>query len=277
MYLYRVNTTDLAVVETQQLTREDQFGYTVAMTATLLVVSANTPNNGAAYVYIRASSTSDYVLKDSLVPTTHSRGGGAAYGINIAICSPTTVVVGASKRDYSQGGSTILSTGAVHVFDLVDGNFTEHTQSPLYNPVPAQADFFGRFLACTSTMLAVSAPNDDDDNDSLVRDIGSVSIFQRDGNYSLVSKIMGSEELKHGKNLAINSANVIVNAALDDSNKGVLRVMERISKTAFNITQTLRTDGSPTSAGLAISEANVMMFGVADGVLNTGATVVFAG
>jgi len=272
----------MTAVETQQFTQPDQFGFHVAMSATLLLVSAHTFNHGATFVYMRASSTSDYVFKESLVPTTHSRGGAAWYGVSAAICSPSTVVVGAARRDYSQNGLRATSSGAVHVFDLVSGNFTEHPSSPLWNTNPGQADFFGRSMACTATILAVGAPSDDHDIDPSEQDVGSVSILRRDqdGNFTRVTKLLGTTpEGEIGGSLAINALNVIVTALKTSNERGVLQVIEQISATAFNTTRTVLTSGGSSSTGslgVAVSEHNVMVAGAPqEGSSTTGSTFVF--
>ncbi|MEQ1749857.1 MAG: choice-of-anchor D domain-containing protein, partial [Prosthecobacter sp.] len=131
----------------------DQFGYSVAISGTRVVVGANLDDTGAtdagsAYVYDLASGTPTVPVHTLNKP---SPAAGEAFGISVAILG-TRVVVGADKDDT---GAT--DAGSVHVYDLGSGTPTVPVLT-LNNPAPAAGAFFGNAVALGGTRLVVGAP-----------------------------------------------------------------------------------------------------------------------
>jgi FG-GAP repeat len=134
----------------------DQFGYSVAISGTRLVVGANQDDTGAtdagsAYVYDLASATPDVpvVTLNNPSPAT-----GDNFGLSVAI-SGTRVAVGAV---YDDTGTT--NAGSAYVYELAGATPTVPV-AILNNPSPAVGDYFGNAVSISGTRIAVGAPYDD--------------------------------------------------------------------------------------------------------------------
>ena len=134
----------------------DQFGESVAISGTRVVVGANADDTGAtnagsAYVYDLSSGT------PTVPVATLNNPGPAAhdqFGLSVAI-SGTRVVVGANGDDT---GAT--DAGSAYVYDLSSGTPTVPVAT-LNNPGPAAGDQFGFSVAISGTRVVVGAPFDD--------------------------------------------------------------------------------------------------------------------
>ena len=149
----------------------DQFGISVAISGTRVVVGAHQDNTGgpgggdtgSAYVYDLSSGT-------PTVPVATLNNPGPAEGDNfgksVAI-SGTRVVVGAFNDD--TGAS---NAGSAYVYDLSNGTPTVPVAT-LNNPSPAVDDNFGWSVAISGTRVVVGARSDD----TGATDTGSVYIY----------------------------------------------------------------------------------------------------
>lgn len=134
----------------------DQFGKSVAISGTRIVIGADFDDTGAtdagsAYVYDLSSGTPTVPIATLNNP---SPGVNDYFGTSVAI-SGTRVVVGASQDD--TGAS---DAGSAYVYDLNSGAPTMPVAT-LNNPSPASGDWFGRSVAISSTRVVVSAYFDD--------------------------------------------------------------------------------------------------------------------
>ncbi|MEQ1751158.1 MAG: MBG domain-containing protein, partial [Prosthecobacter sp.] len=134
---------------------EDNFGKSVAISGTRVVVGASLDdtganNSGAAYVY-------DLNSRTPAVPVTTLNNPSPAasdyFGYAVSI-SGTRVVVGAYADD--TGAS---EAGSVYVYDLSSPTSTAPAAT-LNNPSPSAQDFFGYSVAISGTRVVVGAPYD---------------------------------------------------------------------------------------------------------------------
>jgi hypothetical protein len=131
------------------------FGYSIAMSGSLLVVGApdnrvELPQAGGAYVYDLASSTPTVpvvVLKNP-TPAEEDHFG------NAVSISGNLVVVGAFEDD-----AGALNSGVAYVYDLASAT-PAIPVATLANPTPGQYDYFGYAVAISGTKVAVGTPGD---------------------------------------------------------------------------------------------------------------------
>ncbi|MEQ1933603.1 MAG: hypothetical protein ABL962_06960 [Fimbriimonadaceae bacterium] len=134
----------------------DEFGFSVAMSGTRVVVGSRNDSTGAyqagrAYVYDLASATPTVpvVTLNNPAPSVDDRFGSA-----VAI-SGTRVVVGAYGNNLG-----VSFAGSAYVYDLSSGTPTVPLAT-LDNPSPASGDFFGYSVAISGTWVVVGAYEDD--------------------------------------------------------------------------------------------------------------------
>ena len=260
------------------------------MTDTLLVVGCYdlNANQGGAFVYVRASSTADYTFKQSLLPLATLNLARFFYGYDIAICDSNYIAVSAITEDVVFAGESFRA-GAVHVFKRTSGtgNYVELAGMPIVQSgEPADGNAFGRSIACVGSTLAVGA--DQDGRHGASGSTGSVSVLHRgsDDKFTLVSKLFGrtaGDRLGWGAAMK-DSSTIVVGALAADSNRGLVYLIEQVSSTAYNITQTWAPGAGVVASGsvalgrdVAISSDNVIVGGAfLDGSGSTGSVLVFA-
>ena len=145
----------------------DDFGYSVAISGSLLVVGALTGDTGAldageAYVFDLASGTPAVPVAELFNP---SPGGddGDNFGHSVAIFG-TKVIVGAIRDD--TGG---YQAGIAYVFDIAAGT-PSGPVATFTNPTPA-ARGFGWSVAISGTRVSVGSPYDDSAGSVYVYDL----------------------------------------------------------------------------------------------------------
>ncbi|MEY2407458.1 MAG: hypothetical protein QOF48_128 [Verrucomicrobiota bacterium] len=134
----------------------DQFGISVSVSGTRLVVGAywndtGASNAGSAYVYDLASATPALPI---LVLTNPSPALDDWFGFAVSI-SGTRVVVGAHQDDRGA-----FNAGMAYVYDLASA-IPEVPVLTLTNPSPAAGDVFGYSVAISGSRLVIGAPFDD--------------------------------------------------------------------------------------------------------------------
>lgn len=152
----------------------DNFGSAVAISGDLIAVGAPnqsydanggsvTANAGAAYVFVRTSSTCSTVcwsLEQKIVPTgTAARVAGDQFGSSLAL-SGNLLVVGAPFQDTDESGSSSVSdAGAAFVFNRNSGTWTQ-TQKLVAQGLNARitSDLFGTAVATDGTTILIGAP-----------------------------------------------------------------------------------------------------------------------
>jgi hypothetical protein len=135
----------------------DQFGFSVAISGSRVVVGANQDDIGAtdagnAYVYDLTSATPHIPV---LTLGSSAAITGDNFGYAVAI-SGGRVLIGAIYDDRSG----VTNAGHAYVFDLASPTPTFPVVF-LYNPSPAVGDNFGYAVAISGDRLVVGAPYDD--------------------------------------------------------------------------------------------------------------------
>jgi hypothetical protein len=131
----------------------DQFGFSVAITGTRIVVGApydstRADDAGSAYLYDAARGTPGAPLFELNEPST---SWGDHFGSSVAIAG-TRIVIGAPDN-YETGGS-------VYVYDLASG--APVLVATLDNPsTPSANAQFGRSVAISGSRVMIGAPGDD--------------------------------------------------------------------------------------------------------------------
>ena len=149
-------TVPVATLNNPSPAANDEFGFSVAISGTRVVVGAKGDNTGAseagsAYVYDLGSAT-------PTVPVATLNNPGPAvsdqFGSSVAI-SGTRVVVGALYDDTGADAA-----GSAYVYDLTSATPTVPVATH-NNPGPAVYDNFGTSVAIDGTTIAIGAPLDD--------------------------------------------------------------------------------------------------------------------
>ncbi len=149
-------TPTTPILTLNQTPADDQFGTSVGISGTSVIVSAHNndtggANSGVVYVYDLLSGTPSTPVQTLNNPTPASSD---LFGYAVSI-SGTRAVVGAYSDN--TGAS---DAGAAYVYDLAGAtpNVPVHT---LLNPSPANTDNFGVSLSLSGSRVVVGAPGDD--------------------------------------------------------------------------------------------------------------------
>ena len=122
----------------------DQFGDSVAVSGTMVVVGAEDANGASGKVYVFNAATG--ALVSTLAEPLSVQND--LFGQSVSV-SGTTVVVGAPGND--TGGN---NAGRAYVMDATTGAVL----ATLAEPTPAAGDLFGNSVAVSGTMIVVGAP-----------------------------------------------------------------------------------------------------------------------
>jgi hypothetical protein len=158
---------------TPTLSPQDQFGCSVAVLGTTVLVGAqgDTGNDGAAYVYVRGSATPPWAQQGGkLLPQT--RVTSASFGVSVALGTDTAVVGAPGQTD---AGSAFVFRRAGTTWGSGQALTLGAPLAPLSN-----GDSFGRSVAVSGTWLLVGAPGADVGG---VLDAGAVFFFERSGSF----------------------------------------------------------------------------------------------
>jgi hypothetical protein len=149
----------------------DQFGTSLAVDGTTLVVGApqDDTSRGAAYVFTRTGD--DWTQTQKLTAAT--RVDYANFGTSVAI-DGDTIVVGAPA-----GSGTNNSAGAAYTFTRTSGVWAQSSSLTASDGV--QQDGFGSAVAIDGDTIVVGAPYDDLPGNSINAGDGSVYTFARTG------------------------------------------------------------------------------------------------
>ena len=196
-YVYNTDGTGEVKITASDAAQGDQFGWSVAVTDTHIVVSAPYDNSirGSVYVY-NTDGTGE-------VKITASDGAGSdRFGWSVAV-SDNHIVVGANGDD-DRG----FSSGSAYIYNL-DGT----GEIKLTALDGAAYDGFGYSVAISDTKVVVGSVNDDDAGSNS----GSVYVYNTDGTSQ--GKILASDgELgdAFGYSVAVSDNHIVVGAPEDD-------------------------------------------------------------
>jgi len=180
----------------------DEFGYSVAVGSSRIVVGARFDNDngtfsGSAYIFnLNGTQRAKITASDA--------AAGDFFGWSVAVGSGR-IVVGAYADD--DNGS---SSGSAYIFDLDGNQLAKITASD-----GAANDYFGWSVGVGSGRIVVGAYGDDDNGNTS----GSAYIFDLDGNQ--ITKITASDGAggdKFGYSVAVGSGKIVVGAYDNDDN-----------------------------------------------------------
>jgi hypothetical protein len=189
------------------------FGYSVAVSGTLMVVGAwmddtGASNAGRAYVYDLSSGTPTVPVATLNNP---SPAVDDVFGLSVAI-SGTRVAVGSFRHDT---GAT--DAGSAYVFDLSSATPTVPIAT-LNNPSPMASDYFGISVAISGTRVVVGASADD----TGATDTGSAYVFDLSSATPTVpiatlNNPSPALDDAFGEHIAISGTRVVVGAQSDNT------------------------------------------------------------
>lgn len=273
-------TVPSATLNSPGIAAGDRFGYSVAISGTLVVAGAPSDDTGAidagrAYVYDLASGTPTVPVATLNNPSPATTD---IFGISVAI-SGSRVVVGAYQDDT---GAT--NAGSAYVYDLSRGTPTV-PMATLNKPGPAASDFFGWSVAIFGTRVVVGVPRDD----TGASGAGSVYVYDlNSGTPTLPVVTLNNPspavDDQFGASVAISGARVVVGAFLDDtgaSGAGIAYVYDLSSGTPTVPVVTLNNpspaSGDSFGESVAIDGTRVVVGAYWDdtGATNSGIAYVY--
>lgn len=223
---------------------DDEFGASVAISGSLVIVGADgdnvgsNPNQGSAYVFIRSGTT--WTQQAQLTAT--DGGAGDHFGISVAM-SGDTALVGAFFDIV--GGNN--SQGSAYVFTRSGTTWTE--QAKLTASDGSATDWFGYGVAISGNTAVVGAYQDDVGANI---DQGSVYVFIRSGvtwtQQAQLTAADGVADDEFGDTVAISGDTAIVGTFKDDvganDGQGSAYVFTRSGTTWTQQAQLTALDGS---------------------------------
>jgi len=196
VYVYNLDGTGEVKITASDGADNDQFGYSVAMTGTKIVVGSlqndnSGDNSGAVYVY-NTDGTGEQKI------TASDGADNDRFGESVAM-SDTKVIVGAPYDDDYRG--------AVYVYNTDGTGELRITASDR-----AQYDRFGYSVAVTDTKVVVGATYNDDPNNS-----GSVYVYNTDGTGEVkITASDGADNDNFGMSVAMSDTHIVVGVFGDD-------------------------------------------------------------
>ena len=200
-YIFDINGNELKQIQASNAGSEDQFGYSVAVSNTRIVVGA--PGEDS----IAAAAGSAYIFDldgNEIKRIQASNAGGSDYFGWSVSCSDNRIVVGAYNED-----STATDAGSVYIFDI-NGNEIKRIQAS----DPGGSDYFGWSVAVSDTRIVVGAYGED----STASNAGSAYIFDINGNQ--IAKIQASDaqgDDQFGYAVACSENRIVVGARYEDT------------------------------------------------------------
>ena len=191
----------------------DQFGWSVAISGSRVIVGArfddtSAANAGIAFVYELAGATPTVPI---ITLTNPNPASGDQFGYAVAI-SGTRVVVGAPFDDTGTNDA-----GSAYVFDLASPT-PNVPIATLTNPVPTFTGGFGLSAALFGTTVVIGASGDDTGADNA----GSAHVYDLNNPtpdvpvYTLNNPTPGTND-QFGISVAVSGTRVVVGAWLDDT------------------------------------------------------------
>jgi FG-GAP repeat len=264
-YLYDLSsstpTVPIATLNNPTPAAEDQFGNTVTISGTRVVVGAwgddtGATNAGTAYVYDLSSGTPTVPVVTLSNPSPAS---GDGFGCSVAI-SGTRVVVGASGDD-TEGANA----GSAYVYDLGSGTPTVPVAT-LSNPGAGLSNIFGSSVAISGARVVVGAQY----NDTGAKNAGSAYVYNLDSGtptlpVTTLNNPNPAQDDEFGSSVAISGTRVVVGAHRDDTGApdgGSVYVYDLSSGTPTVPVATLNNPGQASSDygySVAISGTRVVV------------------
>ncbi|MFN0206613.1 MAG: FG-GAP repeat protein [Planctomycetota bacterium] len=225
----------------------DQFGWTVAVSGSTVVIGApaedssatgvngtqsdnSSIDSGAAYVFVKSAGvwSQQAYLKASNTDTLDQ------FGRTVAI-SGDTIVVGAPFEDSSATGvngdgslNSASNAGAAYIFVRSGGTWTQQAYLKASNTDPL--DEFGWAVSVSGDTVVVTAHKEDgadvdaggDDTSNSATDAGAVYVFDRSGSTWTQTEYLKASNTEafdnFGESVSIALDTIVVGAHMEDSN-----------------------------------------------------------
>ncbi len=232
-----------AYLKAHQVSAEDRFGWSVAVSGDTVVVGAyqedssttgvnSTPNeaaagSGAVYVFARSGTT--WVQQAYL--KAHQVSSGDAFGVSVAV-SGNTIVAGAFGEDSSTTGANsspnelASNAGAAYIF--VRTGTTWSQQAYLKAPQVTAGDEFGYSVAVSGDTVVIGATREDSSTTGVnstpnesASGSGAAYVFVRNGTtwtqqaYLKAHQVSAADEF--GISVGVSGDTVVVGAKEEDS------------------------------------------------------------
>jgi hypothetical protein len=259
VYVYNTDGTGELKIVASDAANGDQFGISVAMSDTHIVVGAYADdyaagiNSGSVYVY-NTDGTGELKIVAS------DGGAGDLFGCSVAM-SDTHIVVGAESDDDAGGNS-----GSVYVYNLDGTGEVKITASDA-----AASDGFGSRVAMSDTHIVVGVQGNDDAG-SLS---GSAYIYNLDGTGEV--KITASDAAaddRFGCSVAVSDTKVAVGARNHDNVTGAVYVYNTDGTGEVKITASDGASGDRFGCSVAI-QGDKIIVGADSENSNQGAAYIY--
>ncbi|MEO0017776.1 MAG: hypothetical protein RLZZ522_1059, partial [Verrucomicrobiota bacterium] len=224
----------------------DQFGYSMAVSGTTIVVGAlgessaatgvngiqtnnGSPLAGAAYVFELSGGTwsQQAYLKASNTEASDQFGWAVAISGNTAVVSGSGEDSGATGANGNQGDNSVSSSGAAYVFVRSGSAWSQQAYLKASNA--GASDFFGRSVAVSGDTVVVGAFLEDSNAtgingnaaDDTALSAGAAYVFARSGTswsqqaYLKADNTNGGDNF--GRGVAVSGNTIVVGANSEDS------------------------------------------------------------
>lgn len=254
------------------------FGISVGISGTNLLVGAPSPSSGSGKVFVFTGSGSAWTQADVLVPSG-TVSAAAEFGNAIAV-SGNTALIG-EFNDITD----VLPVGAAYIFAGSGGNWTQVTE--LVNPAPG--DYFGSAVALSGTTALVGAELDEGSGEAFMYSGAS-------GTWSLTATFVdsgGNDDDGFGSSVALSDTTALVGTGYPGTTPPDVAYFESYDNLALAVSapqsvspgqqlqnQVIVTnDGSTTSAPLPVtlsvpSATTLISATTADGSCATSAGII---
>ena len=203
-YIFDIDGNQLAKIQASDAGANDEFGVSVAVSDTRIVVGAyfeDTTDINAGSVYI-------FDIDGNQLAKIQASDAQASdlFGRSVSV-SDNRIVVGA--KDEGDANSGTSKAGSAYIFDIDGNQLAKLVASPRTG-----FDYFGTSVAASNTRIVIGNPN----SNTPSPDAGSVYIFDIDGNQLAViqsSDVQGNDFF--GYSVAVSDTRIVVGAKEEDT------------------------------------------------------------
>ena len=199
----------------------DEFGISVAVEGTTVVVGGDQNGNGATYVFTKPGSGGWADATETAKLTASDGAAADEFGISVSL-NDDTVVVGAHQPQYEANGANVeVGPGAAYVFTKpASGGWAGNTEgAKLTAPDGAANDEFGVSVAIDVDVVVVGAHLHDVGANA---NAGAAYVFTRDSNSGKWGQPLkltasnGHADDGFGNSVEVDGNTAVVGAYLDD-------------------------------------------------------------
>jgi hypothetical protein len=225
--------TELQLIQPNDLTEYDSFGYSVAMEDNIAIIGAD----GADATYVFApvySSSSSSLLSTSWTQMAKLTGlGGSYFGSSVAVAG-NWIAVGALLNDKNSNG---IYMGAVFVFTKTSSSLSWTQMTQLLPADSKELDYFGSSVSISKDASTIVVGATDVDINSTIYSSGAAYMFRAIKSTTTTTTVQWTQMGKFvaadpdtddflGSSIAIENNIVVVGAWVDDSFTGSVYVVD---------------------------------------------------